>query len=415
MSEASKQTEAESPARSRSRRKYAAALIVSVLILGGGGWLGYRWKIADLESRSREAANNRDWKALEESARAWTTWVPDSTEAWVFRADAAQQQQRFLEAAEHLGQIAPDSPGYVDARVARCQLFFGPCNRPLLGESDCLQVLEQHPKVPEIYRMLIDYYAITMQRSKFRNTIRKAIEVQCEPRSAYAYLFMSETLRLGPAFRIVSLWLNESSDSELLTAAHALQKEDRIIHTEQGTTRDRDAPSEKVARVRQLLEKYPHNLNLISYDIHHRIVAGDIDAVVELINAAGEAGQDDNRFWRHRGWVHLTDTDFEAAETACRRALELHPQDFLCMQRLSEVLRIHQQPDEAARLQDLVLRANELRNMITDFGSVTTLPDNVLRRLAQWVRDAGDEAVADALFQRLDVQADSKRMSGGTP
>lgn len=401
MSEESHPSEVVTPATGRLRRKYVLVGAFSVVGLLLMGWLGCRWWIGRLQADSRLAAESRDWKTLENSAREWTRWQPGETEAWVLLAESVQQQQRFPEAAAYLANVPSDAPGYVDAQVARSQLFFGPCNQPLQGETQCLQILSEHAEVPSVYGMLIDYYAITMQRDRLRETIRQAIEVQCEPRSAYAYLFMSETMRLGPAYRIVSLWLNDSPDNELLKVAHALQKEDRIVQARKGETRDRDAPSEKVQRVRQLLKEYPGNLNLISYEIDDRVIDGDIDAVIDLLDAAGEAGLGDNRMWRHRAWVHLTGNEFEAAESACRSALELHPQDFLAMQMLSEVARILKKPDEATRLQQLVLTANGLRDRITDHGSMTTLPEEVMRQLEEWSRAVGDIPVADALDRRL--------------
>ncbi len=386
--------------RHRPTRKIIVLVAVVLSALLGITWAGYSWHIQRLRDESRQASQERDWKHLETVAREWSNWQPNETEAWVLLADAAQHQNRFREAAAYLGHIPKESPGYLQAVIARSQLYFGPCNLPLEGEAECLKALEMEPELPAVYETLISYYAITMQSHQLRKTIRRALDAQSEAPSAYAYLFMSETLRLGPAYRVLSLWLNESPDNELLTVAHALQKDNRLIQTGDPAA-DRKRESEKVQRVRQLLTRYPKNLNLISYDIQQRIVEGNVDAVIERLEAAGEAGLNDNRIWRQRGWVHLTENEIDAADAACRRALELHPQDFIAMQSLSEIERIRRNSDEADRLQKLVLAANKLRDQITDHGQMESLPPEVLRGLADWFREAGDKQAADALSRRL--------------
>lgn len=392
----------------RKLHRKGIVLIAIVLAVGlGGAWIGIRWHVQQLRDKSRQASEERDWKKLEAVAGEWSAWEPDATEAWVLLADAAQNQNRFHEAVSYLGHVPEDDPGYVNVLIARSHLFFGPCNSPLEGEADCLKVLRMEPQSPAAYEMLITYYAITMQASELRKTIRQAIDNRVERPSAYAYLFMSETLRLGPAYRVLSLWLNEIPDSELLTVAHALQKDNRLIQTGDPVA-DRKAESEKVQRVRDLLRRYPQNLNLLSYDIQQRMVEGDVDGVIDLLEAAGERGLADNRIWRLRAWVHLTENDVDAAASACLQALELHPLDFLAIQQLSEVERVRRNLDEADRLQNLVLRANELRDIITDHGQMDALPEELLKKLAGWFNDTGDRQAAEALGRRVSQGEPSK-------
>jgi Flp pilus assembly protein TadD len=160
--------------------------------------------------------------------------------------------------------------------------------------------------------------------------------------------------------------------------------------------------NEREAGVLKLLERFPHNTNLLADQIDAEIIKGRINRVVELLAQAPTDAETDNRFWRFKGWVHYARQEFAEAEAAYRHALQLHPMDWQSLSRLLEVLRSREETTERKKIEDLIARLQELRARIRSLETLENCPLDLLRALGQLARDCGDTFIADALERRLE-------------
>lgn len=379
--------------------RYACAALC-VLAISWAGFQGLVWSWA---RSCRIAQAERRWDDLEATARRWSEWQPRAADAWLYLADALQGQRRYIEAAEYLRKLPPESPKSIPALLARCQLLLGPANRPLDGEKACRELLRREPRATKAHSYLIQYYTLSLQREKLYEQVREAIRWEREPREAYIYYFLIDTIRLSNGEEMNTRWLASHPGHELFTVARLLQMED-----EPTADLDQSRPpadpallSRKEQGAWTLLDRFPHNTNLLAYLIDQEIARGRVEQVLELLKRAPRDAEQDNRFWRFKGWVHYVRHEVEEAERAYRRALELQPMDWTSINRLSEVLRARQEIDRAGRLQVLVRRAHLLRTKIGELPHVEQTPNALLAELGALARDCGDELIASALQKRV--------------
>lgn len=315
----------------RSWMRWGASVLIVLLIF----WGGYHWARTQVIKTCRLAQQEERWADLEIWSRRWTQWEPREANAWLMLADAAQHQNRFLEAAEYLDQ---------------------------------------------------------------------------EPRDAYIYYFLTDSLNMTQGEELNTLWLASDPDNELFLVAKALQWMDKneIDVRKTGDVSENAVLNERESHIVKLLERFPHNSNLLADQIDAEILKGRLNRVLELLAQAPGEAETDNRFWRYKGWVHYARQEFAEAEAAYRRALLLHPMDWQSMNRLSEVLRSRQETEEIARIQGLVKRIQELRVRIRSVETIEKCPLDLLRTLGQLARDCGDTLIADALERRLGPAAEAR-------
>ena len=388
-----------------------------LILVGAGVWGGWVMLIRSFEQACRAAQAEHRWSDLEMASRRWSRFAPSSVEPWVFLADAVQHQDRFVEAAEYLAQIPPQSPQYLPSQLGRAKILFGPANRPFDGEAVCRQILDLEPQIGGAHELLIQFYTVTLQRTKLREQIVSAIRVGREPRDAYVYYFLIDSLRLGEGVSLNALWLDSYPDNEVLLVAEMLHSDDSP-HSTVTTPSDRTVPgfatevnvltttkreslTVKERQARELLERFPHNANLLAYLADQELSKGNVDQVIELLKQTQPETEADPRFWRFKGWVHFTRKEYAEAEQAYRKALSIHPMDWLTIHRLAEILRISGNKEEVTRLEKLVDRAHELRPRIRDLKSVMESPIPLLKEIGRLARDAGDTVIAEALTKRL--------------
>lgn len=377
-------------------KRWRWVVTILVLTLPLCAWGGFRTQLKIWNRTCRTATANRQWTDLEATARRWSFWAPGSAEPWLFLADAVQHQERYIEAAEYLGRVPPEQPQYVPTLVARCKLLFGPANLPFEGERCCLEILEKNPRVATAHELLIDFYTVTMQRTKLREKINTAIRLNQEPRDAYVYYFLIDSVRFNDGAPLSKLWLDSYPDNEILMTAEVLQTED-----EPSTSSTTTESTEKEQAARKLLTRFPHNVNLLAYLIEEEMAKGQVDHVVELLAASPIEAEADQRFWRFKGWVHTAHSEYDQAEHAFRHAILMHPMDWLTMHRLAEVLRVRGNLAEVARLEGLVKRSHDLRARIRDLGSFRNVPTELLIDIGRLARDCGDSLIVQALTKHL--------------
>ena len=385
---------------SRKVRHWRWVVMALVLILSACAWGGFRGQLKIWDRACRTSRANKQWVDLEITARRWSFWAPSSAEPWLFLADAVQHQERYLEAAEYLRRVPPEQPQYLPALVARSKLLFGPANLPFEGERCCLEILERMPRVATAHELLIDFYTVTMQRIKLREKIQAAIRLNQEPRDAYVYYFLIDSVRFNDGAPLNKLWLDSYPDHEILMVAEVLQTDD-VLRNEPPTPDTTTALTEKEQAARNLLTRFPRNVNLLAYLIEEEMAKGQLDHVIELLAEAPIEAEADQRFWRFKGWVHTAHSEHDQAEQAYRHAITMHPMDWLTMHRLAETLRVRGDLAEVARLENLVKRAHDIRARIRDLGSFKNVPLELLRDIGRLAHDCGDSLIAEALTKHL--------------
>jgi tetratricopeptide (TPR) repeat protein len=163
----------------------------------------------------------------------------------------------------------------------------------------------------------------------------------------------------------------------------------------------RRAIAEKSPVMEKLLEKYPHNTELLAYSIRQLMQKGDVSSVVRLLGMATVEAEDDHRFWRFKGWAHAEQNQIDEAEKAYRRAIELHPLDWNTRHMLAEILQKKQQYDEVKTLRGLVSRANDLRRALQVTSNEGQVSAATLMELASYASDCGERQLAKSLRRNL--------------
>ncbi len=391
------------------RRRWVGVLVgipVILLLI----WGGYHMLRSQVWRVCRKAQIEARWVDLETWSRRWSQWEPSEPDAWLFLADAVQHQNRFAEAAEYLDEITLDSPKAPAALASEAQLLFGAANRPLEGEIACRKLLQVEPRASIAHSLLIRFYAFTLQRKKLEEQVRAAILVEQEPRDAYIYYFLADSLNMAGGEQLNTLWLTSYPDEELFLVARALQAvKKESTEVEQTESLNGETLSEREQQIKKLLVRFPHNINLLADQIEAEVVKGRLDQVISLLKNAPASAETDNRFWRFKGWVHYAKGEFSEAEAAYRKALTLQPMDWQTLNRLTEVLRARQETQEIEHIQDIVKRIQELRAQIRKVEVIEKVPVNVLQPLGILARDCGDELIAGPLERRVGLLSGDKQ------
>ena len=397
---------------SAQRRMIVLSVVVAVIAAAIGSPYAYRewcsYRRNELTEQCRAARSRQRWDELQILADRWTAWDSQNGEAWMFRAQAAAGRREWSAAASHFWRVPDTDARVIPAMIELSKLAFTHLNDPLGGVEACERILRIDPRAAGAHQQLIWFYAMTLQREQLFRQIHAAIDVQREPREAYVYYFLADTLRSGSAVELNERWLEADPDSELFLVARVLQLPDSETEspdtphaTPAGETSKSMPGRSKLKRVEELLHRFPHNIELLAYKAEGCIANGDIDGVVALLSQAPDAARQDSRFWRIRGWLHESNSELEEANTAYRRALELHAIDWNTMNRLAVVERRRQNIAEVQRLTKLVERANEMRRVLRKIPAVELTPPAIFVELAAIYRASGDRKVGSALDRRL--------------
>jgi tetratricopeptide (TPR) repeat protein len=211
-------------------------------------------------------------------------------------------------------------------------------------------------------------------------------------------------------------WLSGDPASELFEVAEAIFIAETLdasisMDDREAAQLAQRALAQKGPVLEELLRKYPHNLELLAYQLRDSMLIGNIDRAVELLAQAPADAEGDNRFWRVKGWIHAQRGELDEAERNYRQALELHPLDWGTRHLLAELLQRQQRFPEVAQLRDLVQRANELRRAIHLAPAASQVPPETMIDLADYARDSGETQMAVALRRRLEQYYHSSQRS----
>lgn len=366
----------------------------------------------------REAHQAGDYAAEERLATAWCGLRPGAAEPLFFLAQAQLGLGKQAEAAETLGRLPDGDPLTLTALGDRADLLFGDLKDPREAARTCERILALDPANGEAHRRLCFFYAATLQREKLAAEARKAIELGCETPETYVYVVGSDWLTLSNTSSVNGHWLKASPDDELFLVAAARGfvsnsgLEEDVAGDDEADGDTRKVP-EHDRRLKELLDRFPSNIELLAYFLQKATTRGDIDEVTALLGQAPPEAEGDNRFWRFKGWVHAQSDEPAEAEAAYRRALEIDPYDFATQHQLGGALRKGGKLDEAADFARLAAEGRRLRKAILEQPDVRAIPPPLLREMGIYAAGCGDRAVADRIASRLEQIG--KPPSGGPP
>jgi tetratricopeptide (TPR) repeat protein len=156
----------------------------------------------------------------------------------------------------------------------------------------------------------------------------------------------------------------------------------------------------------ELLERYPHNVELVAYFLNRSISEGDQERIHELLEAVpADVAERDARCWRALAWCEDAIGDFESAEQSLRRAFQLDPYWWQIHFQLYDLLRRLGRQEESARFFEMYRISKALATEIkTLLQSTDELDDQrFCRPLLELARMVGDDEVAIALQERLAI------------
>jgi tetratricopeptide (TPR) repeat protein len=404
------QKAAEMPGDLRPQRRWGYWIVAGVLLTVSAvaipvGLARYdSWRVQrskDFARNCRKLRQAQDWQQLAAVADEWRAWDTHNADAILFRAEAAQGTSDFPLAADLLHLVPAKSPKRLAALIERTTLLFGPLNQPLEGVRACREVLELEPRAFAIHQRLIQFYAFTLQQEELLRQIYQAIELGCEPVEAYVYLMLADVLTFQNGFEVTNRWLAPDTTQETFLVA-------RTIHLWKHLSMEAspsDDTKEKLRLAEQFLheylEKYPQNLAVLTFFANLGLNNGDVEQVGQLLRRFPDAGHQDGRYWRFKGWLHAALDEYEQAETAYRESLRIYPFSWSVRHELADIVRRKRDFPQVARLQELALSGKELRQQLMEIPDARSVPNPLLVRIRDYARRCGDDFVADALAKRL--------------
>ncbi len=396
--------------RSRGLRRclWAASGLLLTLLVWGGYRLWVDSQAAGYAAACEAARQRRAWPEVERDAVAWARWAPRQGRAWQYAAEAARRQGQPARAAEHLSRVPEDAVEATAALMDLSDLQFNELNRPLDGERTCRRVLAADPRNAEAHRRLVFFYTVTLQRAKLIQQARAAIRLDCAVPEIYIYLMSADWLTLTNAKDLIEYWLQADPENEhflVARAVHFLGTQGVLGEVADVDPQGKPLPQRpEVAATQRRLDEYllrfPKNLEVLAYAVNQACVGGDRQRVASLLAQAPEEAQDDNRFWRSKGWLHAAQDEYSEAEAAYRQALTLHPYDLQSQHELASVLRRLQRYAEVNVLEQRALLGMKFRRDIFALPNVKSAPKILLTKLVAYARDCGDAEFADHLMRR---------------
>lgn len=377
-------------------------LLLLVIASGVGGLWGSAWwkqsQLREYENQCRTAKDRGDWNTLAVVSEKWAVWEPDSGQAWVMRALAAQESGDLPASAEFLEQIPDHYEGAIAARLELSTLYFEPLNRPVDGVRICERILDTNPKIVAAHQRLCHYFAMTLQRGRLLRQVRESIHRKAETVDGYNYLVTLPDLIFSDSLQRVTRWLEVTPDEPTLLVASALI---RARDDKQKSGNEYEALMTQ--ELRTILLRFPDDIELRTTLLEIVSRNGDIAGVEQLLESAPQFAGEDYRMWRIRSWFSLANGDSEAAEKAAREAIRLNPMDWHNWQHLAGILRQANQPAEAANAQRIAMFGKELQAVLLGLLDPRNPPRAALEGILEFAETCDDDLVMENLSRRLHV------------
>lgn len=361
-------------------------------------------RLAQYRVICRQLADDQDWAGLVAAANAWRTADPAEDDALVFRADGLVQQADYEGAVASLQGVRDSYQGATQALAACAEIQFADLNRVYDAERTWLRMLAINPRTDVAYQRLIYFYSMTLQRRKLVDTIRRAIERECEPPEAYVYLIQSSSLNFTDGASVLWRWKQNAPDDETLAVAHAVYA---ARNNEAGSIRTfgpeefaggESTPFEACAR------RFPRNLEIVAFAIEKAIADGNLDAVAKGLEQAPPEAATDSRFWRYRGHFLAGKQDYAEARTSLGKAIELNVFDWRNRLEISTVQRNLGETEPSRREGRLALDGKRLERALLESPNARELSAETIAMMRSYLTEVGDQTVLEGFFRRSGKQ-----------
>lgn len=359
-------------------------------------------EIAEFRTAVATAERAGDWEGMELSARNWAEEHPLTYEPWAAAAKAALGMGQPDMAAEYLARMPEDSPleGFHQLGMLQVETL----GMPFAAEETLLRTLETYPKDLETHFRLLFLYSMTCQADKLQQEVERAIELGCDAKGTYAYLFSRHWLTYTNGYDTNMRWLQLQPESPILRAA-------AITHLEANPNLNQIAVASGItestseyyeASIAKQREELPNNLQLLARELDILCEAGDIEAVGERLSAAPSESKSDGRFWRFFGWYHAATGDNTKAHEAYDQSLALEPLDWRTHLEYSQFLRQSGDAVEAAKHQAIGELGQKISAGMRTSPRVDRLtPPTLYNDLADFFDQAGETKHAKRLRKLL--------------
>ena len=389
-----------------TRRWWLIGTLSAILVLGGSFYLVRRTRINSLSESCREALRTEDWKQVERLAERWRWWERGKAAPLIYLAEAANQTERYEQAVELLDQLPDADPMTPEALLERSDILFGPLNRPIDGAETLERAIELDPKLVEARRRLVYFYAYTLQRRKMVDLAYDTFQHDCDLPETVVYILLQDSLWFSNAYEANTRWFRGDPDNELFLVARAIHRIrsrglDEREDPKEGSRDEAGTPFHQNV-VAEYFTRFPQNLELLAYYLRLSSTAGDVDEVARLLSRAPPEAADDNRFWRYMGWLHTARGEFRQAKQSYEKALLLNCYDHISRHQLAGVERRFKRLEQVEALEELVREGKALRRQIQELENVVVVPPELLKRMALYAEECGDDLVASQLNYRIE-------------
>ena len=387
------------------RRWFIALMIIVVAVPIGYITRDYLHKrtILAYEEQCHELKRKQDWAELAKISEAWSKLEPLVASPWLYRAEAAEGVSDWAALVQYLDRVPRDDYRAVPSLLSKAIVEFEKLNRPWDGARTCDEILELNPQVLVAHKQTVFFYMMTLQRKEALRRVRRAIRLRRESPETYIFLVSANWLNPAALYRNNTIWLESDPNSEIFEVARAMP----IYTTSAKDDPKQAAVVEHIPTVEKLLEKYPHNPELLSFLISLAITNGDLERVQELLSAFPEELADtDARYWRARAWCEDALGQFDLAEKSLRRGFALDPYWWVIHFQLHDLLRRLGRLDESAYFFKVYQLAKDLSIEIT---SLNNSPENLdekkfCRQLLVLAELIEDHDVIATLKHRVAIQ-----------
>jgi tetratricopeptide (TPR) repeat protein len=385
--------------------RQSSRLVVLLAIVLLVGWpIGValrRGQVETLAQRCREAVQKEDWISAAPLAEEWARRAPGDAEAWIQLADVAKAQGDFEATAESLRRIPATDARYVNSQLMRADLLLNALNRPYDAVAAWRDVLAVVPNHPVPHQRILYIESMTLQRQQLAQQIREAIRQRAEPPEAYGYLLSIPNLMFTDGYIRVEKWLKANPEDETLQVAYAIFRERSSGGREirDFGTSGAGGPADTPFQI--ALKKYPHNLELLAYQIDGIISRADLPALGKALQDLPPEAENDSRFWRFIATYQDSQQKTKDAATSLRRAVELHPLDWKAHHELGTIERVLGNAEAAARHAELGARGKLLERRFFELANAAQADPPLLRATLRYAKDCGDADAVSGLTYRL--------------
>ncbi len=420
--------------------------VMGMLLLTGAAYGSYRIYLNRVDSRyekhCRALREARQWRELKEVSLKWIAHNPTSIRGISYAGMGAERLSQYEEAVEILLKTPRNNPLSANSIANAAEIEFTVLNRPL----DAIKHFEEVLKFPadplttrsraESRQRMIFFYAMTMQRQKMTELIREAIKLGQETREHYVYLVGAEWLIFSNGPQANNLWRKSDIENEHFNVARALgvvangyvtpEADARMLGDTapqlqlSGSGIDPNTPEDRQGKeahydgiLRAYLEKYPQNLELLSYFLARSTAAGDLDETGNLLKKLPTGAESDGRFWRYKASWQLMRARREKdeqkrfasisdAQNSLEKSIEFNPYDGTARHLLAGILRESGDLKRVERLEAISNEGSEIRRLVLQAPSAHV--DEILfKRIKDYVAICGQSDIADAMARRLQL------------